>query len=380
MPVKKTYYEILGVPRNATPELIKRRYRQLARKYHPDVSEDKAAAKAAFLQISEAYQTLNNPDKRTIYNSTLDAEMFRIEPNRTTTTHRTTSTAGQGSRQGTASNPIAEAQRMVLEAQAAFTRGQYRTAEFLCRQARKLDKRNLQAHVLLGDIYRVQEQVDPAIAMYTIAAQLDPTNKEIMAKLNKLVHQQGRVSDATVAHAERSAALKVGFNLMGCSLGVFMFVMLAMSAENPIQWLRMNLPMVGTWSTSLVVTLLITGALAGFLLSVNEAIEPLDQELVFQGVTRMGAKRANYPVGLVLMLFNLFSFYAAVVMYTVIGLVQDSLSKSVYKSFVAAFALVLLASLLYSPGSGQVLAFGGNVAFAGVLFGWGVGDMFRPGW
>ncbi len=61
------YYEVLGVPRTAPEGDIKRAYRQLARKYHPDVAEDKAAAENHFKEINEAYEVLSDPQKRANY-------------------------------------------------------------------------------------------------------------------------------------------------------------------------------------------------------------------------------------------------------------------------------------------------------------------------
>ncbi|BAW31985.1 MAG TPA: molecular chaperone DnaJ [Methanothermobacter sp.] len=63
---KKDYYEILGVDKNASKKEIKRAYRRLARKYHPDVSEDPDAAEK-FKEISEAYAVLSDDEKRRRY-------------------------------------------------------------------------------------------------------------------------------------------------------------------------------------------------------------------------------------------------------------------------------------------------------------------------
>lgn len=67
MPVD--YYEVLGVHRNASEADIKQAYRSLARKYHPDVADDKTAAEAHFKEINEAYSVLSDPQKRQLYDT-----------------------------------------------------------------------------------------------------------------------------------------------------------------------------------------------------------------------------------------------------------------------------------------------------------------------
>ncbi len=62
----KDYYKTLGVERDAKPEEIKRAYRRLARKFHPDVSEE-ANAEDRFKEVQEAYEVLKDPEKRTAY-------------------------------------------------------------------------------------------------------------------------------------------------------------------------------------------------------------------------------------------------------------------------------------------------------------------------
>ncbi len=64
---KRDYYEILGVPRNATEEEIKRAYRKKAIEYHPDKNPGDKAAEEKFKEAAEAYEVLRDPEKRAVY-------------------------------------------------------------------------------------------------------------------------------------------------------------------------------------------------------------------------------------------------------------------------------------------------------------------------
>src|SRR5213082_323745 len=63
----KDYYELLGVPRSASDEEIRKAFRKLARQYHPDVAKDKKTAEERFKEINEAYEVLSDPAKRKKY-------------------------------------------------------------------------------------------------------------------------------------------------------------------------------------------------------------------------------------------------------------------------------------------------------------------------
>jgi curved DNA-binding protein len=68
MPVEfKDYYQVLGVPRDVSDEEIKKAFRRLARRYHPDVAKDKKAAEEKFKEINEAHEVLGDPENRRKY-------------------------------------------------------------------------------------------------------------------------------------------------------------------------------------------------------------------------------------------------------------------------------------------------------------------------
>lgn len=65
----KDYYETLGVDRNASADEIRKAYRKLARKFHPDLNPNNKAAEAKFKEINEAHEVLSNPDNRKKYDA-----------------------------------------------------------------------------------------------------------------------------------------------------------------------------------------------------------------------------------------------------------------------------------------------------------------------
>ena len=67
MAEKRDYYEVLGVPKNASADEIKKAYRKLAIKYHPDRNPDDKNAEEKFKEAAEAYDVLSDADKRAKY-------------------------------------------------------------------------------------------------------------------------------------------------------------------------------------------------------------------------------------------------------------------------------------------------------------------------
>ena len=76
----KDYYEVLGVDKNADDETIKKAYRKLAKKYHPDTNAGNAEAEKKFKEISEAYAVLSDKEKRKEYDQFGNGD-FEYDPN-----------------------------------------------------------------------------------------------------------------------------------------------------------------------------------------------------------------------------------------------------------------------------------------------------------
>ena len=67
MAEKRDYYEVLGVDKNASEDEIKRAYKKLARKYHPDMNPGDKEAEEKFKEINEANEVLSDPEKKARY-------------------------------------------------------------------------------------------------------------------------------------------------------------------------------------------------------------------------------------------------------------------------------------------------------------------------
>lgn len=64
---KRDYYEVLGISKDSTEQDIKKAYRNMAKKYHPDRNKDNPEAEAKFKEVQEANEILSDPQKRATY-------------------------------------------------------------------------------------------------------------------------------------------------------------------------------------------------------------------------------------------------------------------------------------------------------------------------
>lgn len=373
MRTTRNHYEILGLTRNATPAQIKRKYREMVRKFHPDVAKDKTTAHRLFLQINESYEVLSDPNRRKAYDETLDLDA-QIAARRYSQSAGSTSGA-RATGQRAAPHAPRTAAALLKDAQFAFIQKRFSQAADLCKQALKMEPRNARACAMLGDIYRAQGKRDGAIAYYNYALQYNPGDKETEKKLLNLVDKH--VKARKNIHVELSAQAKVNINAFWWSVVFLLLLLIHAYPGKPIPGLGWYIPQVSRWSWNLVGFMAAASAIGGAILSLNGYLRHPDDELVYDNT---GGSWAIVPIGFILLIGSGFFFIGVAAFYVLVGALQGNLSRSVVSVFALVAGVVLFSALMYDPAARyQVMFFGGNVAFLSSLFGWYTGAALKPG-
>jgi curved DNA-binding protein CbpA len=182
MHLQRSYYEVLGLSTGATTDEIKKRYRELARKFHPDLVQDKALGQRIFTQINQAYRVLGDTERRAQYDATLNSA-------RALANSKQQAVIVSGTNASTAPKHPAAAQdkidRMVHEADMAMMDLQAEKAKTLIEAVLRLDKENAQALAILGDALAQLKKTDEAIRTYRKALSISPSSI-VQAKLSRL--------------------------------------------------------------------------------------------------------------------------------------------------------------------------------------------------
>jgi len=369
MRTTRSHYEVLGLPKTATVAQIKRRYRELVRRYHPDVAADKSTSHRLFLQINQAYEVLNDAARKKAYDESLELDAM-IQAKRAAAQQP----SAQATRPAGAPHAPRKVPQLLKDAQFAFIQKRFATAADLCKRALAIESRSARACAMLGDIYRAQGKTSSAIKYYNYAVQYDPTDSDSEKKLLNLVGKHMR-AERMYNSVPDPVRMRVT-NAIWWTVVFFMIFLIRVYPGAPIPWLRTYIPQVSMWSWNLVIFIAAASAVGGAILSVNGLLRHPDDELVFDNT---GGSWAIVPVGFILMIGSGFFFLGAAGFYIVIGALQGSLSRSVLTTFALVVCVVILAALMYQPQAmKQVLLFGGNVAFLSSLFGWYTGSALKP--
>ncbi len=215
MSLQRNYYEVIGVAPTATTDDIKKKYRELARQFHPDVVKDKTLSQKVFTQINQAYRVLADPEKRSQYDTTLLTDKVRsgtggasVSPasGAAGTAVRTTSQAAAASGSGPAAQPVPQplsaqqastAARLMADAESAMMQNKLGNVKTICDKVLEIDPRNCKALSLMGDALVQMGKPRDAAAAYRRAQQIAPS----ALLQNKISRLEGTGAAAPVAPA-----------------------------------------------------------------------------------------------------------------------------------------------------------------------------------
>jgi len=337
-------YEILGVAENATQRQIKRRYRELVRQHHPDVSQEKRAAHERFVAIAEAYRLLSDPEAR----AKVDAALHRT-PRR---------------RPEPVLSPLARARLRFAEAD-------HDEALLLCAEALETRPEDPEVHLLIGRIYDAQGREDLAARAFARAHRL---GAEIPAPepsgRGPAVPAEAKPPPEVPAYSPtrlRKGALSVGWVALA---GVAALMWHAEPSQDALGV---------SWAT--VATCLVGAFLLGALLGGHGWLGSFDDEL---GAPVLGPGHTRLPVGLLVVVASFIAAPLGLVAALVAGALGERFLRGTVIALAAAICWTGLVGvvvylrdmrpwMLYAPGIG-LAGFG----LAAALGGWAFASIFRP--
>lgn len=403
------YYETLGLSPSATAEEIKRRYRTLARQYHPDMNPNEAAA-VKIKEINEAYRVLGDADLRSAYDTGLLLARQRQSappqqppprpkpqpkpspppkepPFEYNGFGRSASPPPPPPKSKPSQNPKPpprpSLQPLLDEARLAYLNRNYKQAEELCLQVLNADSRNVVACEMMGDVCLRRGQKERAITYFTYAVQFSPLDRGLHEKLERAMgianaqsrpivnRASSRPSLAQRLNARPSLAINLASALAAVALGV------ALVCANALPGRPAFFGFVSEYSWNLAAYLLVAGYSGGVLLGFWGKLRPLAGE-----ISEGGALFPLNSVGKRIAVSSAVWFYASFALYIGTGIKRKRFSNSLLTAYGATFLLMALFTLLYTPvhvakANLQVAAFAGNLLFPLALLGWHAADKIR---
>lgn len=368
--MRRSHYEILGVPTTATPEAIRKAYRAKVLLVHPD--RNKASdAKDRFLEVQAAYETLRNTTKRKEY----DDSLLNQGPKKEATPRPQPSSpkserppAPQTRAPQTPKKPDIATYKRIRQLVAL---GRISDAESEVRKILLLHPREANAYAILGDIQRLKGNLAKAAEMYSFAVQMDPGSAAFIGQYEAAMEdaymnpRPPKGSSASYAPPQFPSAMSAFLVVLVSALT---YVILA--RDGPV---LPSLGWISTWSVSLLAMLAVAGAALGASMSMANLLDPFRSKASLSATSMSPAVTLGFIATL--------NFWVAAILYSFIGLTQDAFAQSTSRIVYGVAGLVLLfsmaATMNISVSPLQTLLWGGNILFIFALLGWMVADSFR---
>lgn len=338
-------YAALGLPVGATTGEIRRRYRQLARKLHPDVRRAESGAHEQFIQVRRAYEMLMDDDMRRRLEEQLMAAADEIV------------------------SVVDDFEGTFARAEDLSRNGHYAQAKGLCAdllRARPMEPRTFE---LLARIYDIEGSELLQEKMAQEAERLRGLREAARAEAVRPREPRPRVRVPRYREIWQAEPIRKrpGVLLLGLAAiaGCVAAVGLA-SAE----------PLLAGFSLAEIAAGAGAGFLGAFCAVAGGLLGSFDEEL---GVLVAEASGVRSPLWLYLMTAGLVSVGLALIFYLVFALLEHGLSRDVLAFFAGTLALTAMMALAHAGVWWPVLLYGANLLFLTGLLGWAFGSMLRPG-
>lgn len=369
---KRTYYEVLGVPKNASQGDIKSAYRKLALKYHPDRAPGESEK---FLEVSAAYEVLSDIPRRQDYDRLIELDARGVAAGKTSQ-RPASRPSPRSDPPRRAAPPKAEpkgpgkpTQDEVAQLRTLFEKRRFREAETLAQSILDRDPRQAVAYGVLGEIVRQRGDLKKAAKLFALAVQMDTGNAYYLRRYEEVfkMAQMGLGKEEEKRAGPRSTiAPFVGFLVLAAAAA---YVVLS---KEPAVFPEIAL--ISTWTLGLMVMLLVSGVAIGAAMSLGNVVDSLES------ATPYGSSRAAPAVGLLFV--AVVNFWLAAVLFVQSCVVNRSFDFSTGRMLGAvgfATASLSAASMLAPTPIDpyQTLLWGGNLAYLGAIIGWLGADSLR---
>ncbi len=359
-----THYEVLGVAENSSPEDIRRAYRRLVMKLHPDRSGDTRTTDR-FVRVTQAYEVLSDPVRRNNYDIVLRMKREQASRASTDSSRRQEPTKTRVSTTRTSDAPDISAR--IAEAAGLLAQGKFDRASAVAMSVLRMNPRTAMAHAILGDVARARQDLRTALEKYALAIQHDPQNQTFQRRYESLFQQLGEVDRfGTVTQIRGPSVALWGVAV----LSGLMMSYVAIAREQPMS---SGPQFIQTWTVGLIVMMFVNGVAIGATMSLTTIFDRW--ETIARGST------GRLSTASVLSVVGLLNFWLAGFLYVLFGLAQRSFTYSMSRAFFVVAVLTASYSVMsaLSPfiSWDQTALWGGNILLLGTICGWAVADAFR---
>lgn len=386
---KRTHYEVLGLKPDASLQEIRSSYRKIVFEHHPDRSKDPGSP-AIFFAATEAHEVLSDTERRRSYDELLRMDRIKEEqrrlrhfseeqkrntgskapeapkPSQPAAPKNVAAPGNPSFRQGAKGSTTVSVTRLTM----LYTRGMMGEAERLAKKILEEDPRQPIPYAVLGDVERSRGRMAQALKMYAYAVQMDPMNPIYQDRYEEVLGAMKPSERAASMNGHESAGgLETIAPLIGIAVVVMGAFYLAVAHETP---LMVSIAMIKSWTLGVFIWLFLAGVAIGASLSVGKLLDRFSS-VAMTATGKITPALALASVAIV-------NFWAAAVLYAVIGAALKSFTFSISRLIGGiALSLMLLALACAIGGTAspfQVFLWGGNVMYVGSLCGWMVADSF----